>query len=73
MYPSSDGYLLSLSSMLLMVRAARSMALTATVSGGAGGCVGGIVGSRGGRPGLLGPGVFMKAPGPGRCGVAGMR
>lgn len=79
MYVSSAGKRLSLSSMLLIVRAARSMALSAGGagsawavcawgSGGGGGCA---IEARRPKPGRFGAGVLTNAPGVGRCGVAG--
>jgi hypothetical protein len=80
MYPSNDGYRLSLSSIVLMVRAARSIGLWVCGAGMACccGCCG-CCGCDGGcdmedcrwKLGLFGAGVFMNAPGPERCGVAG--
>lgn len=61
--------------MLFIVRAARSMGLSAGGAGSACGCWGvgcDIDDCRGWRPGRLGAGVLMNAPGPGRWGVAGI-
>lgn len=64
MYPSRAGYLLSLSSIALIVRAARWIGVSITT--GAGCC---CAEADRNRPGLAG--VLMKAPGVGRWGVAG--
>jgi hypothetical protein len=73
MYASRAGNLLSLSSMLLMVRDARSMGLSVGGAGSACCCCGGGCDMEPVRvkPGLLGAGVLTKAPGVGRWGVAG--
>lgn len=73
MYASSAGNLLSLSNMLLIVRAARSIGLSTGGGGSAcdgwgGGC---DMEACRARPGRLGAGVLTNAPGVGRCGVAG--
>lgn len=73
MYASSAGNLLSRSSMLFMVRDARSMGLSAGGAGSACCCCGCGCDMEPVRvkPGRLGAGVLTKAPGVGRCGVAG--
>lgn len=72
MYVSNAGYRLSLSSMVLIVRAARCMGVSVVTAGACGctGCCCGAVDALEKSPGLAG--VLTKAPGVGRWGVAGI-